>query len=226
VSQWDLIGRNCYLGIDIGNRRDMTALAAVFPPVQSGDPWIVLVWYWMPEPSIKEREALDKQPYQEWIDAGFISATQTYRTDPRVVLEKIKWCREFFEIVDIGYDPKDAYVLVQDLAAEEIFAEEVKQYHVTLHGPTEWLLNSYQDGEIWHANNPVLNFNAFSLAVSQNAQGAVKPMKNRKDETKHIDGISAVINAVYLALGKQEDKIVYNGMPDVTMGGANPQSAT
>ena len=45
----ELIGRECYGGLDLSSTTDMTAFVLVFPPWTEDEKYIVLPYFWIPE---------------------------------------------------------------------------------------------------------------------------------------------------------------------------------
>ncbi len=67
--------------------------------------------------------------------------------------------------------------------------------------------------KINHLNNPVLNWNARNVSVRQDAQGNQMPDKEKARE--RIDGISALVDAMFLALTRTYS--VYNDRGIITI---------
>ena len=75
----ELVGRECYGGLDLSSKIDISAFALIFP---LGDGvFRQLSWYWIPEESLLEREHHDRVPYSVWRDAGWVrgDARQCHR---------------------------------------------------------------------------------------------------------------------------------------------------
>lgn len=237
VRKWGLVGQECFLGIDIGVVKDLTALAAIFPPpiTYETDPeklalqrkkWIILMWYWMPKASVLIRKEKDKVQYDDWVDRGFITAVDTKRTDPRVLIGAVERCREMFDLRNVAYDPANAYWVINDIEQKlNIPTFEVPQYTSHLNGPTKWLLENYLDSTwpasaagdalIVHGNHPVLMWNASNLALERDKAHNVKPIKASDEEPRRIDGISAIVTGLRVALADREQYVAYDGLESV-----------
>lgn len=73
VTEWDEPrDRPCFLGLDLSSKRDLTAMAAVWPaPDGSYD---AKLWFWTPADTIGERENADRAPYRTWVNGGHLEA--------------------------------------------------------------------------------------------------------------------------------------------------------
>lgn len=206
MHHWGLADNPCYLGMDIGATRDLTALAAIFPPHGDRTRWCFLVWYWMPARKVEERTLKDQVEYTDWVARGFIQAHKEARTNPLTVLPRIRWCMQMFQVRELAYDPWNANELIKRITtgdekgndAIDLECVEVKQDVPQLNIPTKWLIDASAPGSdlIWHGNNPVLNWNARNLGVKLDSNNNCKPNKVSDDDTKKIDGIAAVITGL------------------------------
>ncbi len=100
-------GDDVFLGLDLSQSRDITALAAV---VRTGtdannkplfDAWIEA---WTPGDTIKAREMRDKMPYSVWKQAGHIHAPQGESINFRHVAQTIAEYAERYNVRLIAYD--------------------------------------------------------------------------------------------------------------------------
>lgn len=64
--------RPCYLGLDLSEARDLTALVAVWPDDDGG--FDAASWFWTPRDTMKEREGKDRVPYSAWARDGHMEA--------------------------------------------------------------------------------------------------------------------------------------------------------
>ena len=111
-----LRGRKCYVGMDLSQTKDLTALVAVFPSETGYD---VLAHFFVPEERMRERSTRDRVPYVEWERQGVLQAIPgpTIRNAPvrEVVLA---WAAEF-DVQILAHDSWNAPALVQQLEQED-----------------------------------------------------------------------------------------------------------
>lgn len=100
-------GEEVYLGLDLSQNRDITALAAA---VRTGttddgkplfDAWIEA---WTPGDTLEAREMRDKLPYRVWAREGHIHAPQGESINFRHVAQTISEYSERFNIRAVAYD--------------------------------------------------------------------------------------------------------------------------
>lgn len=111
-------GEKVYLGLDLSQNRDITALGAVVETgsvevevEKDGEKFTVLkptfdAWIeaWTPGDTMAGRELRDKLPYTVWAKQGFIHAPQGQSISFRHVAQTLSEYNEMFEIGLAGYD--------------------------------------------------------------------------------------------------------------------------
>lgn len=212
MSRWGLKGQTCFLGLDIGSTADLTALVAGFPPEGLRTKWAFLAWYWMPKSKVEFRTVKDQVPYQRWVETGFISAHDKPKTNPLDLLPQIKKCVEMFRVQELCYDPWNAQELIKrvEMGDEkgkdvvDVTCVEVPQNFAHLNEPTKWLLNAYQNSELIHGNNEVLNWNARNLGLKRDSNNNIRVHKPGDESPKKIDGMSALVTLMRRALVAQK----------------------
>jgi phage terminase large subunit-like protein len=68
----DLDSRPSFLALDLSSKRDLTALAQVWPGDDGS--YDAKVWFWTPADTLPEREHSDRAPYQAWVKADHLNA--------------------------------------------------------------------------------------------------------------------------------------------------------
>jgi len=217
VRKWGLMDRQCFAGVDASWTTDLTALALVFPPVDA-EPWSFLMFFYMPEGRVKERERRDKVPYSEWVRKGFIETCPGNANDYAGIRQRVKWASEMFSLEEMPFDPSNFRPMAMQLMAEDqINAVDVTQRYSNLNDPTKFLLGAYLDKKIQHGNHPVLNWNARCLTLKHGVQGDVMPDKpDRLKSTKRIDGISAIVTGLARARLMVENVMTYTPVGSVS----------
>lgn len=193
-----LLGRACYGGIDLSSSYDMTAFALLFPPEERGGRWRLLVRYWIPEANLFERVHRDHVPYDAWRDSGLVETTPgnviDYDWIEAAVLEEV----ERFRIVMLGYDRYRFGEIYQHLSVKGVNLVPVGQGFESMDAPCKELERLVAAGLIVHGGNRVLAWNVANAELLQNAAGNVKIAK--ADPKRRIDGLSAVLTALYCGL--------------------------
>lgn len=187
-------GRRCYVGLDLSSTTDITALVYVFPPASS-DPCVTLVpRFFVPGENVEMRVKRDRVPYDDWIRAGALCATEGNVVDYRAVRAALAEDAGLFVIEEVGYDPWNSQQLVTELMDEGLPMTKVIQGMATLSGPTKAFEALVIGKTLRHGNHPVLRYMARSVAVSEDAAGNIKPAKDKSNT--RIDGIAAAITGL------------------------------
>jgi len=198
--------RRCFAGLDLAKVSDLSALALLFPPVEDGEPWKCLLWYWVPDEDIKRRSEKDRVPYDVWTRAArtdgigepWILTTPGNTTDYDFILAKIVALAGAYQIAGIAFDRTFAGELIQDLLAEGLAMVEFGQGFLSMAAPTAEIERMVKGSLLQHGGNPVLRWNVANTTVQTDAAGNIKPDKERS--TERIDGTVALIMARGLAL--------------------------
>lgn len=203
-----LRGRPCYGGLDLAKVNDLSAFVLLFPPLED-EPWVALVWYWLPVDDMAPRVRRDRVPYDVWVREGFIATTPGNVTDYGFIQAKIVGLASSYQIQEIAFDRTFGGEIVQNLIAEGLTMVEFGQGFMSMAAPTAELLRLVKSGLLQHGGHPVLRWNASNLATAEDAAGNLKPDKEHSYE--RIDGISALCNALGRAITRPaEGQSIYD----------------
>jgi len=186
-----LKGQPCYAGLDLAATTDLTALALVFP---RGDSYDVLMRFWIPGDTAREKERKDRVPYSTWARQGYIKLTEGNVIDYGYIHQELRELRGLYDIREVAFDRWGATKLVQELQDDGFTVVPFGQGFASMSAPTKELMNLVLAGKIRHGGHPVLRWNADNVVVSQDPAGNLKPDKSKA--TQKIDGIVALIMAI------------------------------
>jgi len=201
-----LKGRRCVGGLDLSSKLDMTALALAFEPVED-DTWDVLMYYWIPEDGLNEKENRDKVPYREWVKDGLIEATPGNVIDYRYIHKRIAEVKDEFDIYALGFDPWNAQQTATEMTDMGINCLEVRQGYKTMSPAMKELEKLIVSKNLRHGNNPVLRWNFSNVEVKSDENGNIRPTKGKGKKSQKIDGIVALINAISVKDAETEESI-------------------
>lgn len=192
-----LEGRDCYVGIDLARKRDIAAVALLFP---MDEEYYLVPRFFLPEDSITEKERQDHVSYSFWDKQGLLTLTDGDVIDYRFIREQVKRDSQRFHILEIGYDPWNAELLCnQQLGQEDGFnVVEVRQTVACMGPATVEFEKLLRAGRLHHGGNPILSWMASNCAVRQDQNDNIVPTK--KKSTGRIDGIVASIIALSRAM--------------------------
>lgn len=188
-----LKGRRCYVGLDLGSTKDLTATVATFPDDQ-GPGFDVLPQFFVPADNIAERVRRDRVPYDQWRDAKFLIATPGPVTDYEYLRVHLHgWAAEF-DVRELAYDPWNATDLVSRLLQDGLPCVPIRQGFASLTAPTKSLETAILLKRLRHDGHPVLRWNIGNIVVETDAAGNYKLSKALS--TERIDGAAALVNAI------------------------------
>ena len=103
----DFAGQECWLGLDLGATKDMTARVAVFRDGQDDDGrprFAMFAHAYTPADTLHARAREDKAPYDVWVKQGFLTASpgKIVRFD-QVAADIVELAQEY-EIAALAYD--------------------------------------------------------------------------------------------------------------------------
>jgi phage terminase large subunit-like protein len=202
----ELIGEECYGGLDLSGTRDLTALGLYFPRIKT-----LLVEFWTPKDTLLDRERTDNVPYTAWLTQGFIHAPPGHAVDYSFVAERIADLSAQFDIKCIGFDQYRINYLEPVLVEANVYIPLVKhgQGYYKASESNLWMPRSIElfeklitDKEIRIKVNPCLRWNAASAVLEADAKD--NRIFTKKKSTGRIDGVVAAAMAVGTALESQD----------------------
>ena len=196
----DLIGRPCFMGLDLAWTRDLNAIALVFPPHGPDPAWRVIIRFFVPEDGLRLRAQRDFVPYDQWVAQGFMLATPGNVADFRAVLEEADALARKFKPNAIAFDPYMAGTVINELSERGLQCVGVRQGYLSMALPCAELERAVMSRTFRHGANPVLTWNASNVVVTRDERGNMKPDHRKSNE--RIDGLQAVLTAMALACDK------------------------
>ena len=207
-SESDLIGRDCYGGLDLAKTRDLTAFVLLFPPTNETEKFKSLHWFWCPEDNAKERAKKDGVPYLDWAKQGLLDLTPGDVVDYDFVFAKIMELCEKFQIRGISYDPWNATQFAIQLeeagASFKAFTQNTKHFNE----PVCWIERNVMTKNLDHGGNEIMRWMASNVTLFRDSSGLVRFDKKRSQEK--IDGLVSLAMSVGDYLDRKEKQSIYN----------------
>lgn len=192
ISEEELLGRECYAGLDLASTQDVTAFVLAFP-FENGIVK-VLPYFWIPKDTAAERAKAHRVPYPEWIRDKFIMGTHGNRVDYDFIRLKILELCERFNVREVAYDRWNATQLAGQLEQDGLELIPIGMGFKQMTAPSKELERLVAESKLQHGGHPVLRWMAKNVAIEQNADGEIRPSKKKSNEK--IDGIVALIMAL------------------------------
>lgn len=202
----ELVGRKCFIGLDLSRRVDVTAAVVVFPDDAGG--FDMRAMFFVPEAGLAERDKRDDFPYSRCVRDGLILATPGNVIDYSFIREQIlRWAR-VYQVEEVAYDPYGATQLALQLQDDGLTCVEVPQNWRHISEPTKTVEALVLSGKLRHGGNPVMRWMVSNTAIEIDTQGNIRPSKRKS--TGRIDGVPALVMGVGRAtLRAQEQPSVY-----------------
>lgn len=184
----------CYIGVDLSARNDITAIVAVF---QYSNTIIVYPTFFLPSENIDELKEKHKVDYPEWVRKGYIKLTDGEKIDYQYVSDYIIDTFRGYNIKAISLDIQFQGQAVSNIlrAANLPVYEEITGTfrHSEATKRLERLINTKQ---LRHNNNPVMDWMAGNSYYEEGNRGDIRLCKKRKNNRYKIDGITALVQAL------------------------------
>lgn len=189
----DLRGKECFAGIDLSKKIDLTSVSFEFP-LEDGT-YAVKHHSFMPEDTFREKMNTDNVPYDLWVEEGFITLIPGSVVDYRFIEEYIeaRANEDGWIIKELPYDPYAATQFAQQMESKGYTPVEIRQGVRTLSEPTKDFREQIYQKKLIHDNDPVLTWAVSNAVTKEDAQGNI--MLDKAKSTNRIDPIAATINA-------------------------------
>jgi len=205
----DLTGKECYIGIDMSSKIDLTSVGFDIPI--DDDKFIVLSHSFMPADTVAAKRNTDKVPYDLWIEQGWITVIPGAVVDYRFVHKYIKARVKQLGVIpkEACFDPWSAQAIANDMIDDGFECIEIIQGMKTLSEPTKSFRESVYQGDLLHEGNPVLGWAISNAVTRQDDKENIQLDKSKS--TERIDPIASLINAHVRAIVQEpkEEPSIY-----------------
>ncbi|MCG1029302.1 terminase large subunit [Virgibacillus halodenitrificans] len=207
---WDLselVGKKCYVGLDLSSTTDITAACYLFPPQKGIIDWRAIYDSWIPEDNMKERVNKDGVPYDKWVNKKHMFATPGDVVDYDFVESRLVNMSKQYNITMLGTDPWNSRMLSQRLMKQGVEVIEIQQNMKNMSPSMKAIEQLMKRKELTHEKNPVARWCWGNVAIATDGNENIKPMKNKSKE--RIDVTVAMINAMATAIvmGESTDSV-------------------
>ena len=211
----DLTGRECYVGVDLSSKIDLTSVTFEFPFDEN---YIIKSHSFMPEETVERKRKTDKVPYEMWIKDGWITATPGGAVDYRFVKQYIldTAAEKGWQIKEICVDSWGFGQIGNDLIDEGYTPIEIVQGMKTLSEPTKDFRDMVYNRRVIHDKNPVLTW-AMSNAVTREDHNC-NFMLDKKKSVERIDPAAATMNAHVRAMLNEDNSCIYDKRGLISLG--------
>ena len=193
-------GRRVYLGMDLSQTDDNTAVAMV---TEEDGVIYAKVWGFVPADKVTYKSKKEGVDYKRLIAQGVCFACGDEVIGYDFVEQFILELQDKLGvvIVQVGYDRYNAISTVQKLEAAGIECVEVRQHSSVLHSPTKLLQEKILSRKFAYNENRMLEINFENARCTEDTNR--NKYVNKKRSVGKVDMVVAIINGVYLQ--EQED---------------------
>lgn len=201
-----LKGKPCFLGVDLSQVSDLTAIVAAWPTDDKG--YIVRPFFFCPADVLAKKSRIEGVNYQEWVKAGFITPTPGHAVDYDFVEAEIRRLCGDYDVCQIAFDPWRAKQTQQNLMKDGLPVVDFRQGFISMSPACDEVERAILEGKFHHSGNPILRWNFDNVAVVRDSAGNRKFDKGKSRDK--IDGAVAALMAVRFAAIYQDNRSAYN----------------
>jgi phage terminase large subunit-like protein len=208
-------GRDCWMGIDLAGRQDLTSICYVFPDSTGEE--VDAVWrHWMPRDAYERLNKANSGKLAEWARDGWLTVTEGNVLDFNVVYDTIDADAQRYTILGIDADRWSADPVLQEIGYRA-YVNDVMAYtndFVHMSGGMHRLYELVCEGKIRHHGNPLARwcFDCCEARLHTTDPDLIMPAKIKREVSNNrIDAVPAAIMAItaWWTRGREVDS-VYN----------------
>jgi phage terminase large subunit-like protein len=199
-------GLDCYLGADLADKDDITAL--VLAAFDATGRLLLKTWFWLPEAALERASQTERENvtlYRQWRADGKLIVTDGDWIDHNRVERKIRRLKA--ALPGLRKATFDQFAAAQAMAVrlnedlsngDEPFAQVLPKNARNVTDPAKEIEARHKVGRasLLHDDNPVMRWMAGNVVVSRHVNGSILPKKPDTDSKAKIDGIDAAVNAI------------------------------
>lgn len=193
--------RGCYAvgGVDLSSTTDLTCATLIIMK-ENSDKKYVLQKYFIPDDLVEKKVHEDKIPYDNWIEKGFVQATDGQKVDYSKVTT---WFMHMINEYDIrplwiGYDSWNSQYWTKEMIDYGFNMEEVRQGAKTMSQPMKLLGADLKTKSVNYNNNPVLKWCLTNTSIKTDENENIRPVKGLSQKMRIDGAVSLIIAYVVL----------------------------
>jgi phage terminase large subunit-like protein len=204
----ELMGRTCYIGVDLSSVEDLTAVVAVFPSDgPDGRVYDILPMFFLPEANLAKKAEKDRADYVRWARDGHLRLTEGNVVDYSALVEHIEDLAQRYSVAEIAIDRWNSTAVNTKLGELGFDVVQFGQGFASMAAPVRELKRAIMCGSFRHGGNPILRMNFANVTAERDTAENEKFTKARA--TGRIDGAVAAAMAVGRIIANDEAPSVY-----------------
>lgn len=193
---------DAFIGIDLAATKDLCAMVIVWKDPETGKLGVIPEFHF-PQNEDKRIRAggID---LVAWIEEGYIIEHPRRTIDENIIIDRIRYWNDFFNIMRIDYDPWNSSTIISKLETDMgieccKFPQNVKWFNF----PLRYLEKIIYQNEILISDSPVLRWMFRNIVLYYDGNGNFKIMKNKSNDS--VDGPVALAMAIFGWLSNNND---------------------
>ncbi len=191
----DFAGEDCWVGIDLASKLDITSAAQLFTRHIDGKQHVyAFMRHWLPEAAVEDEPT---GIYDGWVRSGHIRTTMGNILDvDQIENELLDEVVAPFNVVEMGFDPMhNSTQLSTHMGQQGVQTVDVRPTVVNFSEAMKWLEAFVKDGR-FHSNCPVLTWMIGNVEVKVDYKDNIYPRKAGEASNRKIDGVIALLIAL------------------------------
>lgn len=193
-----LIGDNCYMGVDLSAISDLTSTSILFPPNEYRDyypdKFIFKTFIYVPQDALEESS--NAELYKLWKRQKVISVTSGNVVDYDYILLDQKQVMNSTNLLGVYYDQWNATQWAINATNEGLPLEPYSQALGNFNKPTKLLEMLIKSDKVIIDNNPCVRWAFANVELKFDWNDNCKPIKTGNDKNKKIDPVISMLEAL------------------------------
>ena len=184
----ELRGAECYVGLDLASKSDISAVCLFFPAYR-------VTRFLFVVPEAKVEEVKDRVDYRLWADQGWLTVTPGKVLDEDWFVDFLLQQLEPYDVKKVSYDPWAMWNIVPKLSKykDELLAAQQSIRYMSV--PSKWVQTEVLQHRLNFLDNPVIRWMFSNVVVYTDPNANIKLDKARS--RNKIDGVVALVDAVF-----------------------------
>lgn len=208
VKNYDWTDKEVYLGLDLSQTTDNTALAMITYDYDLRK-YVAKTWCFMPPDNLENKMKVEKVNYRLYETMGYCYVVGDKVIDYSFVEDFIMQLEDKYGVYikGIGYDRYNCISTANKLSNNGYSTIEIKQHSAVLHPPTKLMKEKVLQQQFLYEQNELLEINVANAreVKDTNLNGYV----NKKKSTGKVDMVVAMINCMRLWYDENVDANIY-----------------
>lgn len=182
-----LAGKECYVGLDLASKADISAVCLFFPEYM-----VAKFLFVVPESKVLEQG--DRVDYRKWEQEGWLTTTPGNVLDEDWFVDFLMNQLEPYNVRCIAYDPWAIWNILPKLRKYKDYLMEYQQSIRYMSVPTKWIQAEVLQHHLNFLGNPIIRWMFKNVVIYIDPNANIKLDKARA--RNKIDGVVALADAV------------------------------